>query len=245
MIKDRLLLEASHKAVLGYLLTHKVGERYKMTTEIRKQAYSSIFNAVKQLQKSKLIELEKSRESRKNPKIKVKQYRLTRLGLVLACSLVLDWSEVPKVAEAHQDDFPLIFGKWKHFVKEGKEQDAIQRLHNAIDLQAIRLLRMTDPTKVESEQIKKWCREMKERGYEPSFYDNEYQVTKNFFMLDYMNSTEMLEVPPENLPKIEQRWQKATDEWRDMCSLDDEIREFIKYAIVRKCRQKNHPDTQW
>ena len=228
--------EASDRQVIRYLLTHKKADRYEMWKKAKDaKSYSSVFNAVKKLQKWKVIKVADSKPSEKNPKIEVDQYALTLTGLVLACNWVLDWSEIDKVADMHQDDFPLVFGKWKHFLKHGKRQDVIERFHDAIISRTISLSRMRDYRTVESEATKEWCRRMRIAG-EPSFMDIEYKVTLETLMRDYTLS-QVIQADPENVKEARKRLWKLTDEWRDVCLKDPEIKAFCEPVAERLLEQ--------
>jgi hypothetical protein len=238
-------LEKSEKRVVEYLLIHGVASRYEMSE--KGKSYSGIFNAVKSLQEAKLIKFTNSKKAERNPNIEVKQYQLTLTGLVLTCALLLDWSngtKLNKVIEAHQDDLPLVFGKWKHFVQEGKEQGAAERLHDAIDMHANRLLEMRDFRTAESEATKEWCRRWRASG-ESSFMDTEYQVTRYFLLRDYtippvLQIRHISQVKHENIKEEGKRLLKLSDEWRDVCLKDPEIRVFCE--SIRKRLVQNYRD---
>lgn len=64
----------------------------------------------------------------KHPGRNKKIYTLTVAGVIEILSFPLIYDLIDVVAENYADMFPLIFGKWQFFKKEGKEDLAVTRL---------------------------------------------------------------------------------------------------------------------
>lgn len=107
-------LPDTEREVLAYLAVNREASRYMVEKGIGR-AYSGVHGAIKTLQENGLVEAVREEPNRRNPKIQVEYYSLTRLGFY--GSLLLDpvLDNLDNVAEAHGDRLPLILGKWRLF----------------------------------------------------------------------------------------------------------------------------------
>jgi hypothetical protein len=105
------------------------------------KTYSLMFNAVKELEKCRLVKLVEKRQTQKGTTANV--YDLTLKGvlsildreLVPANCKKWDYDLVRGIVEKYKVLLPLIFGKWRYFQKVDGEDDALVRLSAAANNQ--------------------------------------------------------------------------------------------------------------
>ena len=107
-------LPETEREVLAYLSVNREASRYMVEKGIGR-AYSGVHGAIKTLQENGLVEAVREEPNKRNPKIQVEYYSLTRLGFY--GSLLLDpvLENLDNVAEAHEEKLHLILGKWGLF----------------------------------------------------------------------------------------------------------------------------------
>lgn len=119
--------------ILGYIAINNRASRWQISQNTKK-SYSNIHKSVKTLLKMELIEVVGVEPSKKNPKLEVEYYTLTRKGLMLMLCLMTEDSakNVLGVIAENYGNACLIFKKWALFKQKNVEHIVVKRVINSL-----------------------------------------------------------------------------------------------------------------
>lgn len=109
--------------ILSYLTENTEANRWQISQETNR-SYSSVHETIKKLIDYKLVQITKMEPSKKNPKIEVEYYGLTKIGLLHTLTL-RGPSDIDKIAETHRDKL-LFFKKW-HLIEDNRAKRFIAK----------------------------------------------------------------------------------------------------------------------
>lgn len=116
--------------ILALLATKKEVAQYDMP-KLLETTYRTVLRHLQPLEKDVLIKVSRTEPSEKKGKDR-KIYTLTMAGLIEILKYTAPYEMIDLVAENYAEMFPLVFGKWSFFEKEGQRDIAIERLKNTI-----------------------------------------------------------------------------------------------------------------
>ena len=132
MRPEKMAPEEEKKSVEKKILTvlARKGESWRYDLNVKEQVASrpAIDDALKRLVKKELIRISRT-EKRGSTKT---VYELTISGLFVALTIEDTWRNIDQVQEKQQHMLPLIFGKWRHFIKHGVKDRVVNELKNYI-----------------------------------------------------------------------------------------------------------------
>lgn len=124
-------LSRTDRDILLYLASNPEANRWEIKNAINR-AYSGIYRSIHKLLDFKQIKIKSERPSERNFTINTPIYGLTKLGLYNSLLLKETWNHIGKVASAHKNKLPLVFGKWDHYEEKKVIDIVIKRLFHGI-----------------------------------------------------------------------------------------------------------------
>lgn len=219
--------------ILALLAIQKEVAQYDMPKLLGK-TYRTVLRHLKPLEKDVLIKVSRTEPSTKKGKDR-KVYTLTMAGLIEILKYKNPYETIDLIAENYAEVFPLVFGKWAFFNKEGQRSIAIERLKDTV---------IYFQKTVLGKVARDWSREpfLKELESRKKRLPAIERILDIQYDFQVIFLTEPLIDNPIQVPRNEwpQEKRRELEEWFKMLSKDQDLKIFLNrvFGYEEKDRER-------